>query len=156
MIKITVLSDTHGNRQFIDDLDTVLAESDYIIHLGDTSGDGGYISKKYPDKVCVINGNCDVFRLGADEKVLSFEGVKILACHGHKYSVKQTLAKLAERAKKLGCGIALYGHTHLADETELNGVTLLNPGTGSRYAQKSYLYLMINGEKAVYKTVFVD
>ncbi len=156
MTKITVVSDTHSNRQFLDGLDTVLSESDYIIHLGDTSSDGSYLLRKYPNKVCVINGNCDIMRLGDDEKVLSFEGVKIFACHGHKYSVKQTLTRLSERAKRENCGIALYGHTHIAREDEIGGVTLLNPGTGSRYAQKSYLYLVINGSKAVYKTVSVE
>ena len=40
MKTVTVLSDTHGNRRAMEKLDTVLAESDYIIHLGDTSGDG--------------------------------------------------------------------------------------------------------------------
>ncbi|MDE7181842.1 MAG: metallophosphoesterase, partial [Clostridia bacterium] len=150
---IIVLSDTHGNRNFFDTVGTVLAESDYIIHLGDTSADGREILKKYPDKTVVINGNCDPFKLGDNEKVLEVEGVKIFACHGHRYSVKQTLAKLAARAKELNCNIALYGHTHDAREDEIDGVTLLNPGTGSRYSQKSYLYIVINSGKSVHKIV---
>ena len=156
MKTIVVVSDSHGNRQALDGLDGIFAESDYIVHLGDTSSDGGYIRSKYPDKTVVINGNCDIISVGDKEKVLSIEGVDILACHGHAYSVKSTLSRLAKRAKELGCKIALYGHTHDAKESEIDGVTLLNPGTLSRYSQKSYIYLVINGDKFTQKIVRIN
>ena len=156
MKKIIVVSDSHGNRQAIDSLDGIFSESDCIIHLGDTSSDGSYIRKNYPDKTVVINGNCDVFGLGEKEKIINVEGVNIFACHGHMYSVKSTLSRLATRAKELGCRIALYGHTHDAKEDEIDGVTLLNPGTLSRYSQKSYLYLVINGDKFTQKMVRIN
>lgn len=153
---VTVVSDTHGNRKFLDGLDGVFAESDYIIHLGDTSADGAYIRAKYPDKTYVINGNCDPVKLGEDESVIEIENLKIFLCHGHLYSAKHTLSKLAARAKQLDCKIALYGHTHRAREDETDGVTLINPGCGVRYAAKSYLYLVVNGDKAVSKIVASD
>ncbi len=153
MKTIVVISDTHGNRRLLDGLDGIFAENDIIVHLGDTSSDGNYIRGKYPDKTYVINGNCDPVRLGDNEKVIAVEGVKIFACHGHAYSVKSTLTKLAAKAKEAGCSIALYGHTHRACETVIDGVTLLNPGAGKKYCENSYLYIVINGEKAVYKTV---
>ncbi|MDE7305862.1 MAG: YfcE family phosphodiesterase, partial [Clostridia bacterium] len=111
---------------------------------------------KYPEKTFVINGNCDPVNLGENESVISVEGVKIFACHGHRYCVKSNLYKLAEKAKSLGCGIALYGHTHKAMETQIDGVTLLNPGAGKKYSENSYLYIVVNGEKAVFKTVTVQ
>lgn len=153
MKTITVVSDTHGNRKALDALDTVFAESDYILHLGDTSGDGSYVRSKYPDKTYLVKGNCDPIKLGEDELVIEIEGVKIFATHGHLYSAKHTLLKLAERAKELGCAAALYGHTHRADEREIDGVLLINPGTMSRYTQKSYCYLVINDKKIVCKIV---
>lgn len=156
MIKIVTVSDTHGNRRFLDGLDGIFAESDIIIHLGDTSADGAYLRARYPDKTYIVNGNCDAARLGEDEIVKELDGVKILMCHGHRYSVKHTLSKLAERAKKLGCTVALYGHTHRAREDELDGITLVNPGCGTRYAAKSYLYTVISGGKVVHKIVNVD
>lgn len=151
MKTVTVLSDTHGNRRALDRLDTVLRESDYIIHLGDTSADGVYLRHMYGAKTVVINGNCDAAKLGEDEAVLQIEGVKIFATHGHLYSAKTTLARLAERAKALGCALALYGHTHCAREDEIDGVTLLNPGCGARYSQNGYLYIVVNGDKVTYK-----
>ena len=44
MIKIVVLSDTHGYRRGLDEISDVLAENDMIIHLGDTSSDGSYLA----------------------------------------------------------------------------------------------------------------
>ena len=156
MKKIIVVSDSHGNRQALDDLYGIFSESDIIIHLGDTSSDGGYIRKNFPDKTVVINGNCDIMSVGEKEKIINCEGVNIFCCHGHAYSVKSTLSRLAKRAKELDCKLALYGHTHDALESEIDGVTLLNPGTLSRYSQKSYLYLVVNGDKFTQKIVRIN
>lgn len=134
----------------------ILEESDFIIHLGDTSGDGSRITSDYGDKTILINGNCDFAKLGDDEKVLEIEGVKIFATHGHLYSVKSTLSKLKDRAKELDCSIALYGHTHLAREDEIDGITIINPGNMSRYSQNSYCYLLVNGDKATAKIVNIN
>ncbi|MDE7329974.1 MAG: metallophosphoesterase, partial [Clostridia bacterium] len=148
-----IISDSHGNMRGLNALDGVFAESDFIIHLGDTSSDGARIRSGYGNKTILINGNCDPVKTGEDEKVIEIEGVKIFATHGHLYSAKTTLQRLAARAKELGCGICLYGHTHRAREDDIEGVKLINPGTMSRYSQNSYCYLVINGEKAVTKIV---
>ena len=156
MKTVTVLSDTHGNRRAIDRIDGVLSESHYIVHLGDTSGDGGYIRGKYPDKTYVVNGNCDLVKLGEDELVLEIEGVKVLATHGHLYSAKSTLLKLARRANELNCSIVLYGHTHSAREDVIDGVTLVNPGSMTRYSQNSYCYMVVCGDKVTFKNVVIQ
>ncbi len=156
MKTIAVISDTHGNRKAIDGLSGVLGECDYIFHLGDTSGDGSYVKSKFLQKTFIINGNCDLAKLGEDELCVKIEGVKIFATHGHLYSAKYTNSKLIARAKELGCGAVLYGHTHRAEEKTENGVLIVNPGTLSRYSRASYAYLVINGDKAVAKIVFPD
>lgn len=155
MKRIVVLSDTHGNRAAIDSIAQILRESDMVIHLGDTSQDGNYI-KKYNDNTYCLNGNCDAMSLGENELTLEVEDVKIFACHGHRYSVKSTLQKLTERAKEHGCGIALYGHNHRANESEIDGILTINPGNMTRYSRNSYCYLIINGDKTVAKIVFTD
>ena len=156
MKKVVVLSDSHGNTGGIEKLDNIFSESDCIIHLGDTSADGAKIARKYPDKTYLVNGNCDAMRCGENELVIEIEDIRIFATHGHLYSAKSTLSKLAKRAKELKCSLALYGHTHRADESELDGVALINPGTMSRYSRQSYCYLVVNKDKAVAKTVFLD
>lgn len=153
MKKIVVLSDSHGNRRALEAMNGLIAESDFVIHLGDTSSDGSFLRSRYPGKVFVLNGNCDLAKSGEDELTIEIEDVKIFACHGHLYSVKTTLSRLAARAEQLGCTIALYGHTHAAREDTVGGVTLLNPGNLTRYGEQSYLYLIVNKDRAVHKIV---
>ena len=133
----------------------IFKECDYIIHLGDTSGDGARIKKEFGDKVILVNGNCDPVHLGENEVVLNMESVNILATHGHLYSAKTTLTKLYMRGNEENCQIVLYGHTHRAREDEIEGVTLINPGNLSRYSQNSYCYLVINGTKFTSKIVVI-
>lgn len=154
MKSIIVLSDTHGNRSDVEKLYSVFAESDFIIHLGDTSSDGMRIKSAFPEKTYLLNGNCDIPRLGEDELTLEIEGVKIFACHGDKYSVKRGTGLLAAKAEELGADIALYGHTHNAREETIGSVTLFNPGNISRYStEKSYLYLAVYDGKFTGKIV---
>ena len=153
MKTVIVISDSHGNRAALDKLNGVFAESDYIIHLGDTSSDGSYIRKQFPDKTYLLNGNCDLTKLGESELTLQIEGVKIFACHGDCYGAKSGYDRLAYKAEEQGCSVALFGHTHKAVEYTAGSVTLFNPGNLSRYSHNSYLYLVINGDKAVGKIV---
>lgn len=156
MKTIVVISDTHGNMSRLTQLRRIFEECDFIIHLGDTSGDGARIRSEFGDKTILINGNCDFSKTGDDERVLEIENVKIFATHGHLYSVKTTLSKLKDRAKELDCKVALYGHTHVAREDEIDGVTLINPGNMSRYSQNSYCYIAINGDRATTKIVALN
>ena len=89
-----IISDTHGNMPKITSLYGIFEECDYIVHLGDTSGDGARIKKDFPGKTILINGNCDPVKLGENETILSNENVRILATHGHLYSAKTTLTKI--------------------------------------------------------------
>lgn len=150
MKTLIVVSDSHGNIKGIDALRARIAENDYFIHLGDGAGDTREIMREYPDKVYLCAGNCDFFSPLPADGVLDIEGVRIFYCHGHRYRVKSELSELAAAAKARDCDIALYGHTHEARISEIDGVTLINPGT-LRYELGrggSYCYLVINGSKA--------
>ena len=150
MKKIIVVSDTHGSKKGLEKLLPLIAENDYVIHLGDGAGDMRNIQAEYPEKVYLCAGNCDFFSPLPTEGELEVEYLKIFYCHGHKYSVKSHLYALAREAKSRGCEIALYGHTHTALITEVDGVTLINPGTlkNAVGAGGSYCYLVINKDKA--------
>ena len=87
MKTFVILSDTHRNIKPLEKIATVLAECDYIIHLGDMAGDARELMRAYPEKTYVIAGNND-FWGGESEIVLDAEGRRIFACHGHRYGVK--------------------------------------------------------------------
>ncbi len=155
MTTFVIVSDSHRNRAALNALRDVFSECDYIVHLGDFSSDGAYVKNMYSDKTIIINGNCDIDKLGVDEYVLQAEGVSILMCHGHRYGVKQTLEKLLSAAKENSCGVALYGHTHRACSETIDGIKLINPGSLSRYGEQSYCYMVVHKGKVTEKIVRV-
>ena len=150
MKKLVVVSDTHGNLKGVEALYPLFAENEYIVHLGDGVGEARAITALYPEKTYLCAGNCDFFTAYPAEGVIEAEQVRIFYCHGHAYGVKSSLASLAQRAKQLDCTIALYGHTHTANIQELNGVTLVNPGSLSYPLGKggSYAYIVVHKDKA--------
>ena len=149
MKTIVVLSDTHRNLAPLQKLATVLAESDYIIHLGDMASDARDIQRAYPENTYVLAGNNDFFG-GESEVVLDVEGRRIFACHGHRYGVKGGTERLLLAAKEKLCDIALYGHTHIPAVEEREGVLLINPGCMTRFSPRAtYCYLVIEKTKAV-------
>ena len=155
MKTIVVLSDTHANAEPLRKMDRVLAECDYIVHLGDMASDARELVRAYPEKTYVIAGNND-FGGGLADAVLEVEGRRIYACHGHRYGVKGGTARLVAAAKERLCDIALYGHTHEAEVREEDGVLLINPGCMTRYApRQTYCYLVLAGRKAVATVVDV-
>lgn len=149
MKRLIVISDTHGNGKAVAELLPLIAENDMVIHLGDGAGDMRETRSLYPDKVYTVGGNCDFFAPLPQDGELEVEGIKIFYCHGHRYGVKDGREKLAAEAKRRGCDLALYGHTHIAMIDEIDGVTLVNPGSLRYPVGKggSYCYLVINKDK---------
>lgn len=147
MKTFVVLSDSHSRRAALAKLAPLFGENDYIVHLGDGSSDMRETFSAFPEKTYICRGNCD-FSYGEEEFVIEEEGVRLFCCHGHRYGVKSGLARLATRAKELGCEAALYGHTHVADIREIDGVLCVNPGALGSYTCPSYCYLVLHRGKA--------
>ena len=150
MKTILVVSDTHGSKAGLEKLYPLIAENDYIIHLGDGANDMRDIRSLYPDKVYACAGNCDYSSVLPDDGILEVEGVRIFFCHGHKYDVRAGLDVLAYAARERDCDVALFGHTHNAVISEIGGVTLVNPGSLQTHVwdgNTSYAYLVVNNKK---------
>ncbi len=152
MKKLIVISDTHGSIKAVESLLPLVAENDYIVHLGDGVGDLRVVARAYPEKAFFCSGNCDFLAPYPEEGVLEIERIRIFYCHGHKYGVKRgDLRALAEAAKTRDCTVALYGHTHAADISQIDGVTLINPGSLRTPIQKggNYCYLVVEKDRAI-------
>ena len=147
-----VLSDSHGRRGVLDGILPLIAENDYIVHLGDGSADMKGVFSEFPQKTYLCRGNCD-FAYGEEELVIQAEGRRIFCCHGHRYGVKSGISRLVARAKQLDCDITLYGHTHRAAAEEIEGVLCINPGAAGAYAEGSYCYLVLYNGKATHTFV---
>ena len=154
MKRILIISDTHRNLSDIEKLMPFAKECDLVVHLGDHSSDMRGFSETLGGKLLSVDGNCDIFGTGNSELCFEEEGMKIFACHGHRYGVKGGKGKLIEKAKELKADIALYGHTHKSEVSMIDGIKLINPGCLSRYsAKKSYCVLIINKGVATEKIV---
>ena len=143
-MKIAVFSDTHGATARMLRAARELCP-DALVHLGDYERDADCLEKELPEiplyRVC---GNCDVSPQAPQEQVVTFGGVRALLCHGHRYAVDWgRLDSLVYAAQEKGCSLVLYGHTHRAENAEIGGVKLVNPGTAGLGAARSFALVEI-------------
>lgn len=164
-MKILLISDTHGQLNETLQILSQHSDADLTVHLGDIGFDLNYV------KGCeLVKGNHDKnWNLPAKRK-LKLEGRKALCLHGNifddetieevlqmKYGEEDDLMdicmhtmykKLAAYAKRKGCDTVFFGHTHHQCWEELDGVTLVNPGSvcfGT--PQSGYAIVEIIGQK---------
>lgn len=125
MMKLLLMSDTHGNQAGIRKAIKLAGKVDAVIHLGDYDRDTKCIKKH---KVYSVKGNCDIGSTERGERLITLEGKKILMLHGHKQRVKFGLMNLGFYAQEKGADIALFGHTHIPTEQYSGNILLYNPG----------------------------
>ncbi len=147
-MKILVLSDSHGRSDLLSRAVELCGDADALLHLGD-----GYKDVKYSgfseDKCFFVRGNGEDWGGMAEknipsERLLDFDGVKVLMLHGHKpYNVKYSadFERMVGYASEKGADILLFGHTHgkynktftegtLVCGTPLaKNITVFNPGS---------------------------
>ncbi len=146
MIKITVISDTHGNLSAIDKMAQIILESDYVFHLGDHYDDIKNYAHVLKDKLYRVHGNCDWGN--NKDLVVQIGEHKIFATHGDLYGAKRGLDKLTEKAKQENCSVVFYGHTHVAEIKKQDGILFVNPGTLQKCsANKTFAYVIIDKNK---------
>ena len=143
-MKIAVFSDTHGSAGPM--LRAVQNEKpDALVHLGDGEREAQKLQSEFPDvPLYRVRGNCDYASALPDELVVAFGSVRALLCHGHRYAVDWgRLDSLVYAAQEKGCSLVLYGHTHNAENAEIGGVKLVNPGTAGRGPHPSFALVEI-------------
>lgn len=150
-MKVLIVSDSHrreGNVQLAIEREQPF---DMFIHLGDGEG-GEYLQRKWcleQNPECIthfVRGNCDGFTDLKGILEVYIGPYKAYLTHGHYYNVTINAERLAEAAKASGCQIAMYGHTHRPDIQEVDGITVLNPGSISfpRQEGRHYTYMVMN------------
>ena len=153
-MKLLVLSDSHGEgRKIMRFLDTPDAYT-HVLYLGDGWRDAEVLQYAFPIQFAAVKGNCDYDCDWNEEYTFWAGNTRIFMTHGHRYNVKYGLGSLAAAAKANGASIALYGHTHRADVSYVDGVLCINPGhvcypcTTATYAE-----IVIEGEQVLPKIV---
>ncbi len=155
-MRIAVLSDTHGNLSWAEKLMPMFDSVDAVIHLGDCVGDAKRLEEMIKCPIYYIAGNCDIMSNEPRVLVKHFNGVKIFAVHGDRYSVDRDLLALSAAAREQDAEICLYGHTHIPDITPYYGVWFVNPGSMSRprgMAKRSYAIIEIDNKRNVIPSI---
>lgn len=144
MMKVLVVSDTHGNDR---NFDRALLEEypvDMILHLGDVEGSEDYFEEVSPCPIHIVRGNNDFFTSLPTEMVMEIEGYRFFMTHGHQYGVNNGMERLKDIAEEYKCDIVFFGHTHRPVIT-YDGVYIVNPGslTYPRQADRKPSYVIV-------------
>lgn len=130
IIKILVISDSHG---YLFNLEEILKKeysANMIIHLGDGADEMLVMTDFTQNKIVyTIKGNCDSSAFGfPEQQTINVEDKKICACHGHRYNIKYGVEKLYFYGQSNNYDLCLFGHTHSQFSEKENGLYLFNPG----------------------------
>ncbi|NLD60795.1 MAG: YfcE family phosphodiesterase [Clostridiales bacterium] len=140
MADILVMADSHRHDAHIRRAAELFLEGGFAmaVHLGDLAADARRFRELTGFSPISVAGNCDMLSPAAPPKELTTAlfGANFLICHGDRYGVKSSLARLSYRAEELSCGAALFGHTHRAFAGYVGRALLINPGAlqDGRYA----------------------
>ena len=129
-MRILVVSDSHSD--YFSLRKAVLAQptASIIFHLGDCVEEFEKLMEEFPNKDFYrVRGNCDYFSNLPDKIIVTIEGKRILATHGHIHNVKSELETLYLAGKESEADIIVFGHTHVALTNYIDGIHLLNPGS---------------------------
>ena len=155
-MRFIIFSDSHGSlanmREALKRNRTT--QLDGIIFLGD----GLKSAKELADETGIplyADFDVDTAKKSTYEKLLEFDGVKVLIMHGHKYMVKLTGDIVNNYAKSLDADLLLYGHTHRRTDIYLpceggkKALRIFNPGSIAlpQDGVNSFGLLEINGGK---------
>jgi len=159
-MKLMIASDIHGSAYYCGQLleafereqpDKLLLLGDILYHGPRNDLPGGYAPKEViamlnplKEKILCVRGNCEAevdqmvleFPVMADYCVIQADGVTVYATHGHVYG-EQKLPPMNPGE------VLLQGHTHVPRRAEVNGVTVLNPGSVSIPKKNSHHGYMI-------------
>lgn len=137
MIRVGVLSDSHGDHDALDKLIGKMGRMDAVCFLGDIASDVVYLRGRLacmPRKTMLyaVRGNNDWASSLPDELLCEIGAKHIYMEHGHRCP---SLMTLAHRAKDRNADIALFGHTHAPYCEYVHGILLLNPGSAGNYCR---------------------
>ena len=142
-MKIVLCSDNHSNLDVIKKIASLNNDADYYWHLGDSESFDALNELK---PFIGVRGNNDCDLNLPKIKIVSIDNFHFLLVHGHE-QIRGNYMGLYNLAIEKNCNVVLYGHTHLFDDFDYNGIRFINPG--------SCLYNR-NGEGPTYALINTD
>ncbi len=131
MKRFLLASDTHGRDLYLRKVIERNLPLSGFIFCGDGEGlensAAGLFGESCP--LFMVCGNNDFSSKLPKELVFQLGNRRIYLTHGHRLGVSYTLEHLAEKAASYGCDTAFFGHTHVPEKREVDGVLCVNPGS---------------------------
>lgn len=158
-MRILVISDTHRSLgRVYSVLKDINDKIDAVIHCGDVVEDVYRLRSMYPDlKYYRVKGNCDYGSAEPEEETFIIGGKKFFITHGHNYSVHWNTDRLYYKALEAGADICIYGHTHIPNIENCNGIILMNPGSLAQpRGGSAYSYGIVKVENGVITPTIVE
>lgn len=121
---VVIVSDNHGKKQILKDIVNKHPHASAYIHCGDSEMDK--VSLLPFDSVV---GNNDYYSELPEYQITKVGSTRILWMHSHTLPYGKAVEALVSLAKKQGCDVACYGHTHRYDARTIDGVLVINPGS---------------------------
>lgn len=132
-MKVIIASDSHRRNDRLKVLEEMHPGA-LLVHAGDFQED----PRKFDHWISVPGNNDTDFSQGLEEKrVMLIDGHRVLLLHGHQVSSTGRLEKLARLARQEQCDAVIFGHSHVPQIEEEDGVLILNPGSLYR-SRKAY------------------
>lgn len=121
---IVVVSDNHGLVKPLEKIKEIYHDAAAFIHCGDSELD----PRRMPGWVSV-QGNNDYYYDYPEYLVLDVDGVRTFVIHGQQFSRLSIVAGVVKKARENQCVLACFGHTHVYQVEEKDGVLVVNPGS---------------------------
>lgn len=147
-MKILIVSDSHGSKQELIELEKRVRPIDRLIHLGDSEMDQRDIASIFSCPLDMVAGNNDYFTTLQKEKIITLASYRIWLTHGHRYAVYCGTKALKEEAKRRNVQMVFFGHTHVPVIDLDEEIIAVNPGSIARPRQpgrqKTYVLMEID------------
>ncbi len=141
-MKVVLMSDSHGRNRNIDMIMDIEKDADMFLHCGDIECD----ELTYPF-MKTVRGNNDYYGDYPEMIKLVLGTHRVLMLHSHHVFSRDRMKAMSVLAKQEECDMVFYGHTHVAKDTMVEGIRLINPGS---------LYYSRDGRPISYCIVTID
>ncbi len=125
MKKIAVMSDNHGDDSHIERILQLEKDADAFVHCGDSETYQENLLRRF----YAVGGNNDWGLRLPREIIFELGGHRIFVTHGQRLGYFHREQILAEMARENNCDLVLCGHTHMPMWEEVDGITVVNPGS---------------------------
>ena len=119
-----VVSDSHGRNEVFTKLRELHPNADAYLCCGDSE-----CGEEYLDGFVTVKGNNDYLWDFPHHVILDIKGIRIYMTHGDRVPRLGMLDHFSKLAQSEHCSLFLFGHTHIYEVVQHNGITIVNPGS---------------------------